>query len=377
MPDKLLFTPGPLSTSETVKQTMLHDLGSRDEAFIGAVREVRNGLLGLAGLSQEKGYEAILMQGSGTFGLESVVGSTVPRDGKLLVIVNGAYGRRIVHMAEVLGIETVPLTFSEDKQPDIPTIRDVINTEGDITNVFVVHCETTTGIVNPIEEIGRLVKASGLVYCVDAMSSFGAVPVDLEASGIDFLVSSANKCIEGVPGFSFILARKEALLKTEGYARSLSLDLLAQWKGLESNGQFRFTPPTHTILAFHAALKELASEGGVEGRAARYASNYEILLAGMTALGFDTYLPATLRGYIITSFYYPNHQNFDFDRFYNLLSDKGFVIYPGKLTQADCFRIGNIGQIHKADIEQLLIAIEETLDDMGVDMPGKTVSSGV
>lgn len=375
MPDKLLFTPGPLSTSKTVKQTMLHDLGSRDKAFIGAVREVRDGLLGLAGLSQAKGYEAILMQGSGTFGLESVVGSTVPRDGKLLVIVNGAYGRRIVHMAEVLGIETVPLTFSEDKQPDLSTIRDVINTERDITNVFVVHCETTTGIVNPIEEIGRLVKASGLVYCVDAMSSFGAVPIDLEACGIDYLVSSANKCIEGVPGFSFILARKAALLKTRGYARSLSLNLLAQWRGLESNGQFRFTPPTHTILAFHAALQELLAEGGVEGRAARYTSNYETLLAGMTAMGFAAYLPATLRGYIITSFYYPNHPNFDFDRFYNSLSDKGFVIYPGKLTQADCFRIGNIGQIYKADIEALLIAIEETLDEMGVDMPGKTVSS--
>ncbi len=374
MPDKLLFTPGPLSTSETVKRTMLHDLGSRDEAFIDAVLEVRNGLLRLAGLSQEKGYEAILMQGSGTFGLESVVGSTVPRLGKLLVIVNGAYGRRIVHMAEVLGIETLPLTFMENQVPDLDTIRHAIETDDDITTVFVVHCETTTGIINPIEDIGRLVKSKGLTYCVDAMSSFGAIPIDLEACGIDYLVSSANKCIEGVPGFSFILARKSALMQTSSYARSLSLDLYAQWNGLEANGQFRFTPPTHAILAFHQAIKELDAEGGVAARAARYASNYEILLAGMQKLGFETYLPAHLQGYIITSFYYPRHPNFDFERFYNRLSDKGFVIYPGKLSEADCFRIGNIGQIFKADIEQLLIAIQEVLAEMGVSL-SKSVSA--
>ncbi len=374
MPDKLLFTPGPLSTSETVKRTMLHDLGSRDESFIHAVKEVRSGLLRLAGLSQKKGYEAVLMQGSGTFGLESVVGSTVPRGGKLMVIVNGAYGRRIVHMAEVLGIETLPLTFGENKVPDLDTVRHAIESDGDVTNVFIVHCETTTGIVNPIEDIGKLVKSMGLIFSVDAMSSFGAIPIDLEASCIDYLVSSANKCIEGVPGFSFILARKSTLLETSGYARSLSLDLLAQWKGLEANGQFRFTPPTHAILAFHQAIKELDAEGGVKGRAARYASNYEILLAGMNKLGFETYLPSHLQGYIITSFYYPQDPKFDFERFYNLLSDKGFVIYPGKLTQADCFRIGNIGQIYKADIEQLLIAIQETLAEMGVSL-SKSVSA--
>ena len=372
MQDKLLFTPGPLSTSETVKKTMLHDLGSRDEAFIRAIREVREGLLQLAGTSQEEGYEAVLMQGSGTFGLEAVVGSTVPRGGKLLVIVNGAYGRRIVHMAEVLGIETIPLTFSENQVPDLETIQLAIEEDGGVTNVFVVHCETTTGIINPIESIGKLVQSLGITYCVDAMSSFGAVPIDLAASEIDYLVSSANKCIEGVPGFSFILARKEALLKTEGFARSLSLDLLAQWKGLESNGQFRFTPPTHTILAFHRALQELVEEGGVAGRAARYRKNYEALTAGMKALGFETYLPAKLQGYIITSFHYPADPNFDFNRFYGLLSERGFVIYPGKLTQADCFRIGNIGQIYLDDIKQLLQSIKTTLEEMGVTMPART-----
>lgn len=372
MQDKLLFTPGPLSTSASVKQAMLHDYGSRDETFITAVREVREKLLSLTGLSQALGYEAVLMQGSGTFGIESVVGSTVPRGGKLLVIINGAYGRRIAQMAGVLGIETVQLSFDEDKVPDLDTIHATLAQDPDITNVFVVHCETTTGILNPIEAIGKKVKAFGKTYCVDAMSSFGAIPVDLPAAGIDYLVSSANKCIEGVPGFSFVLAKKSALEATEGYARSLSFDLLAQWKGLEANGQFRFTPPTHTILAFHQAILELEVEGGVAGRAARYASNNKTLLEGMEAMGFKTYLDPHIQGYIITSFYYPEDNNFSFNAFYNALSDKGLVIYPGKLTKADCFRMGNIGQIFQKDIHALLSAVRDTLDEMNVVLPDAT-----
>ena len=199
------------------------------------------------------------------------------------------------------------------------------------------------------------------------MSSFGAIPVDLQASHIDFLVSSANKCIEGVPGFSFILANRGTLLATEGWARSLSFDVLAQWKGLEANGQFRFTPPTHTILAFHQALVELEEEGGVVGRGRRYAENNQALLEGMRALGFSSFLKAN-QSYIITSFYYPDHPNFDFEDFYRRLSDLDFVIYPGKLSQAACFRIGNIGQISKTDIERLLDAVQNVLAEMGVSM---------
>ena len=370
MPDKLLFTPGPLTTSDTVKQTMLHDLGSRDEAFIGAIKGVREKLLALTGLSQEMGYEAVLMQGSGTFGIESVVGSVVPRGGKLLVLINGAYGRRIAHMAEVLGIEVVRQVCGEDQTPDLDTLEKNLAEDPAITNVFTVHCETTTGILNPIDEIGKRVKAAGKTYCVDAMSSFGAIPIDLEACGIDFLVSSANKCIEGVPGFSFIIARREALLATEGHARSLSLNLLAQWKGLESNGQFRFTPPTHTILAFHQALLELEEEGGVAGRSRRYKANNDRLLSGMRELGFTPYLDPDKQGYIITSFYYPAHLDFDFETFYRQLSDRGLVIYPGKLSQADCFRIGNIGQIHREDIDRLLEAVGEVMGEMESSVMG-------
>ena len=366
MPDKLLFTPGPLTTSDSVKRTMLHDLGSRDEAFIAAVRGVRQKLLALTGLSQEKGYEAVLMQGSGTFGIESVVGSTVPRGGKLLVIINGAYGRRIAQMAEILGIDIVKLEVEEYRCPEMEPLERMLEEDPAITNVFVVHCETTTGILNPLEAIGKRVRAAGKTFCVDAMSSFGAIPVDLEACNIDFLVSSANKCIEGVPGFSFILARRESLLATDGMARSLSFDLLAQWKGLESNGQFRFTPPTHAILAFHQALVELEEEGGVAGRGRRYAANNAALLEGMETLGFSSYLDRELQSYIITSFYYPDHPAFDFESFYSRLSDQGFVIYPGKLSQADCFRIGNIGQIFLEDIERLIAAVGDVLEEIGV-----------
>ncbi|MDK1045830.1 MAG: 2-aminoethylphosphonate--pyruvate transaminase [Anaerolineales bacterium] len=364
--DKLLFTPGPLTTSMTVKQAMLRDLGSRDSEFIDLVKDIRSRLLEIGGV-RDQGYEAIIMQGSGTFTLEAVVSSSVPSDGKMLVIINGAYGRRIAQIAEIHNIRTTTLEFPENQVPDLAQIEKALETDTAITNVAVIHCETTTGLMNPVKEIGRMVQQSGARYFVDAMSSFGAVPIDLAEWGIDYLVSSANKCIEGVPGFGFALARREALMQTEGNARSLSLDLLSQWEGLEQNGQFRFTPPTHALLAFHQALLELEAEGGVAGRAARYRANYETLIAGMRALGFQEYLEPEDRGYIITSFRYPTHPNFDFDEFYKRLNDRGYVIYPGKVSQADCFRIGTIGRIFESDMNDLLAALREVVAEMGIE----------
>jgi len=263
--DKILFTPGPLTTSRTVKQAMLRDLGSRDYEFIALVKDIRQKLVKLAHGSADQ-YTAILMQGSGTFGLEAVVSSTVGAKGKLLVIINGAYGKRLAKIASLLKIETVTLECSENKTPDLEQIKSTLKANPKITNVAVVHCETTTGIINPIKEIGSIVKNAGVKYFVDAMSSFGAVPINMVECNIDYLVSSANKCIEGVPGFSFILAKLSSLKETTGYARSLSLDLLSQYFGFEKNGQFRFTPPTHALIAFHQALAELEAEGGVKGR---------------------------------------------------------------------------------------------------------------
>ena len=367
--DKPLFTPGPLTTSLSVKQAMLRDLGSRDDAFIETVRGVRKGILDVAGVRQVDGYEAILVQGSGTFSIEAVIASATPPDGKLLVIVNGAYGERIVKIARVYGIETTVLRYPENEIPNVAEVRDALSSDPAISMVVTVHCETSSGILNPIEEIGQLARAAGATYFVDSMSAFGGVSFDLAACEIDFLVSSANKCIEGVPGFGFVVCRRDALVATEGWARSLSLDLLAQWKGLESNGQFRFTPPTHAILAFEQALRELAGEGGVEGRAARYKKNRDVLLEGMHALGFNDYVPPEHRSHIITPFHYPSHPNFSFERFYALLNARGFVIYPGKVTNAECFRIGSIGRIFPSDVRSLLAAIGEVLEEMGVEMP--------
>ncbi len=363
--DKALFTPGPLTTSRTVKQAMLRDLGSRDFAFIGIVRDIRERLVALAG-ARPGDYEAILMQGSGTFAVEAVFSSAVPPDGRVLIIINGAYGQRMEKICKTLKIETTVLEYPENTLPDTREIERTLKREvGLITHVAVVHCETTTGIINPIQKIGSLAKTAGARYIVDAMSSFGAVPISVPAAHIDYLVSSANKCIEGVPGFSFAIARRETLLETEGWARSLCLDLLDQWKGLEKNGQFRFTPPTHALLAFHRALAELDAEGGPEGRAARYYKNYKTLVEGMRAMGFKEYLPAELQGYIITSFLYPDDPKWDFEEFYRRLNDRDLVIYPGKVSNADCFRIGNIGRISESDVNTLLAAIREVMNEMG------------
>ncbi len=364
--DKALHTPGPLTTSRTVKLAMLRDLGSRDTDFIALVSFIRHCLLELGEVSG-KGYEALIMQGSGTFGIESVLSSATPPDGHWLVVINGAYGHRIAAINRVLKIRTTPLEFAENERPRPHAVEAALRKDSSISHVAMVHCETTTGIFNPVQEIGRVARQHGKRYFVDAMSSFGAVPLNLAEAGIDFMVSSANKCIEGVPGFSFILVSREALLECEGRARSVSLDLLAQWRGLEGSGQFRFTPPTHALAAFAQALRELQEEGGITGRADRYRANHAALAAGMREMGFREYLHPEDQGYIINAFHYPTHRNFEFETFYRLLNDKGYVIYPGKLTQAECFRIGNIGRLFESDMHALLAAIRETLTEMRID----------
>lgn len=365
--DRILFTPGPLTTSRPVKQAMLRDLGSRDHEFIAVVHDIRRRLVAL-GQATLKQYTAVPMQGSGTFALEAVVSSVVPPGGRLMVVINGAYGRRIARIASILGIETITVEFPEDRPADVEEVQRQLAAHGNIALVAIVHCETTTGIVNPIEQIGTAAKTAGAKYFVDAMSSFGAIPISLPGCHIDYLVSSANKCIEGVPGFAFVLARLASLKDTKGYARSLSLDLYDQWAGLEKNGQFRFTPPTHAILAFHQALLELEAEGGVAGRAARYRANYETLIAGMRHMGFKEYLAPQDQGYIITSFRYPDDPAFDFERFYDALNARGYVIYPGKVSDADCFRIGNIGRIFESDVRDLLGVVEDVVQECGIKL---------
>ena len=366
--DKLLFTPGPLTTSLSVKQAMLHDAGSWHFEFNALVATLRDRLLKLAGVSRESGWETVLLQGSGTFGVEAVFQTCVPPDGKVAVLTNGAYGDRIIQMLKHARIVHAVLRTAEDQPADPAALDALLTKDKTVTHVAVVHCETTTGILNPIEALGCVCRKHGKINIVDAMSSFGAMRIDLEACGIDFLISSANKCVEGVPGFSFVLCRRAALLACEGYARSLSLDLLGKLKGFDKNGQFRYTPPTHSILAFDQALRELDAEGGIAARGARYRRNHETLVQGMKSFGFRVYLDSAVQSYIITSFYFPDDPNFTFDKFYRRLSDKGFIVYPGKISQADTFRIGSIGRLFEADMRALLLAIGETVSEMGIQL---------
>jgi 2-aminoethylphosphonate-pyruvate transaminase len=365
---KLLFTPGPLTTSKTVKEAMLEDMGSRDYAFVNAVKEIRNELLKLAHVSQAEGYECVIVQGSGTFGVESVISSVVGKKDVLLIIANGAYGERIVKMANIHQLNNYVLRFDEDQVVNPATTEEFLSSHPDITHVSCIHSETTTGLFNPITAVGALCKKYNKVFIVDAMSSFGGVSMDMKQMNIDYLVSSSNKCIEGVPGFAFALCKKTELEKAKGQARSLSLDLYEQWKGLETNGQFRFTPPTLSIMAFREAMKELDEEGGIAAREKRYRANKQILDEGMAELGFKQYLDAGIQGHIITSFLYPSDPNFNFERFYQKLNDRGFIIYPGKLSKADAFRIGNIGQIFPDDVKNLITAIREVLEEEKVNV---------
>lgn len=364
--DKPLFTPGPLTTSRSVKQAMLRDLGSRDSAFVNLVRDVRQRLLALAGVAAPD-YECVIMQGSGTYSVEAVISSAVSAQSKLLAISNGAYGQRIIQIAKVHKIDATILTYPEDAKPTAADVEAALAQDPALTHVALVHSETTTGMINPIDEIGAVVKRHKRRFIVDAMSSFGGMPLEPDKTGIDFLVSSANKCIEGVPGFGLILASRAALLECEGRARSLSLDVFEQWKALEANGQFRFTPPTHALLAFHQALDELVAEGGVIARAQRYSKNYQTLVAGMRSLGFKEYLQPQDQGHIIVSFRFPDHPRFEFEEFYSRLSDKGYVIYPGKVSNADCFRIGCIGRLFPADFAALLAAIRAVKLEMNFE----------
>jgi 2-aminoethylphosphonate-pyruvate transaminase len=364
--DKLLFTPGPLTTSHSVKAAMLHDAGSWHFEFNAVVGWIRGRLLALAGLSPDAGWEAVPLQGSGTFGVEATFVTAVPRQGRVAVLANGAYGERMVAMLRCAGIDHTVLRTAE-REPNNPQALDnLLAQDPAVTHVAAVHCETTTGILNPIAGIGAVARRHRRSFIVDAMSTFGAVPIDFEGCGIDYLVSSANKCLEGVPGFSFVLCRRAQLLASEGAARSLSLDLLGQLRGFEKNGQFRYTPPTHSLLAFAQALRELELEGGVAARGARYRRNHETLLRGMTALGFRSYLDPAVQSYLITSFHYPDHPRFTFEEFYRRLSDLGCIIYPGKISQVDLFRIGSIGRLFEADIQTLLAAIGQALADMGI-----------
>lgn len=369
--DPLLLTPGPLTTSRATKEAMLRDWGARDDAFLAMTRRIRARLVELAG--GEGTHEAVLLQGSGTFAVEAMVGTLVPREGTVLVLQNGAYGERIARIARTLGRRTVVLEAPEDRPVDPQAAADAVSRDPSITHVAVVYCETTSGILNPVEEVARVVAAAGRRLLIDAMSAFGALPCDAREIPFDALAASANKCLEGVPGVAFVLCRRSSLREAAGNAHSVALDLHDQWAYMEQTGQWRFTPPTHVVAALDRALAEHAAEGGVAGRADRYRRNCRVLVRGMREMGFVPLLPDVLQAPVIVTFHTPRDPRFVFREFYERLRAHGYVIYPGKLTKGETFRIGCIGRITESDVRGVLAAIRHVLADMGVPPP---VSSG-
>lgn len=357
-----LLTPGPLTTTDSVKKEMMFDHCTWDDDYKSITLDIRKKLLNMAHVSEEE-YTVVLMQGSGTFGVESVLTSVIGNDEKLLIVANGAYGERMVDIAEHAGIFHIIYNEVYYKVPDAQRIADILDKDPGITHVSMVHSETTSGILNDIESVAKVVRARNRTMIVDAMSSFGGVDIPVGEWGIDFIISSANKCIQGVPGFSFIIANREKLIASEGKARSLSLDLYDQWETMNKDGKWRFTSPTHVVLAFSQALKEMEEEGGIPARSRRYVENNKLLIEKMAELGIRPYIDAEHQGPIITTFYYPENHKFSFTEMYTYIKDRGYAIYPGKVTEADTFRIGNIGEIYKEDILRLMEILTDFLKE--------------
>ncbi len=361
-----LLTPGPLTTAFETKEAMLRDWGSWDGDFRAMTSHLRRELLAMIG-DENSEFDCVPMQGSGTFTVEAMLGSLLPRDSKCLVLVNGAYGQRIVKTLQYVARDHVVIDKGDYLPPRGYEVAEALANDPAITHVIVVHCETSSGILNPVEEISQATYTAGCKLLIDSMSAFGAIDLKCNEIRYEAIVSSSNKCIEGVPGFGFVIARKNALEAAKGNCHSLSLDLYDQWANMEKTGQWRFTPPTHVVAAFIEALRMHAQEGGVSARGARYAQNRDTMVAGMRGLGFETLLSDHWLSPIIVTFFNPVDKNFDFQEFYRIMKDRGFIIYPGKLTVADSFRIGCIGQIDELVMNNVVQAAKEALLEMGVD----------
>lgn len=363
---EILLTPGPLTTSERTRREMLTDWGSWDGAFISLTRSVCRDILAIAGGGET--YACVPIQGSGTFAVEAAIGTFVARSGRVLVPTNGAYADRIIKILQYLDRESVILRHDEDEPVSVDRIADALLADPAITDVAMVHCETGTGILNPLDEVARTVSQLGRSLIVDAMSSFGALPISVARAPIDVLIAASGKCLEGVPGMGFVVARKTILQSSGGNSHSLALDLNDQWAYMERTGQWRFTPPTHVVGALRSAIDQFFEEGGQEARGRRYRAQCDALLSGMRRLGFKTLLPDHSQSPIIVTFLSPEQDAFSFSELYRRVRDSGFILYPGKLTQIDTFRIGCIGAITADDIGRAVVAVGAAVAQMGVKL---------
>jgi len=360
----VLLTPGPLTTSAATRAAMLHDWGSWDSAFNALTKSVCRDLVAIVG--GEHSHVCVPLQGSGTFSVEAALGTLVPRPGRVLVANNGAYCQRIVRALGYLGRSVVVLEHREDEAADPARVDAALAADPAISHVAQVHCETGTGILNPLSEIAAVVAARGRRLIIDAMSSYGAIPIDVHDIPFDALVAASGKCLEGVPGMGFVIARRGALELAEGNSHSLAMDLHDQWLYMRRTGQWRFTPPTHVVAALRQALDQYWQEGGQPARLARYRENCRVLVNGMRALGLRPFLADAVQAPIIVTLHAPADTAYDFGDFYRRVRDKGFIIYPGKLTAVDTFRVGCIGAIDSEVLRRAVAAVGEALSDMGV-----------
>src|SRR2546430_7838199 len=362
--DPILLTPGPLTTSLQTKAAMLRDWGSWDSNFNTVTREVRDKLLGV--IDSDGAHVCVPMQGSGTFAVEAAVNSLVPRDGHVLVLINGAYGKRMAKLTEMMGRKLSLFETPDDVRTTAEDVERLLTHDPSITHVGLIHCETSTGILNPLSDIAATVARHGKSLIVDAMSSFGALPIDGRATPFDALIGASGKCVEGPPGMGFVFVRRLVLEQCAGRSTSLALDLHDQWTYMEKTTQWRFTPPTHVVVALNAALDQFAAEGGQPARLARYSRNCETLVKGMAELGFRPFLDPDIQAPIIVTFHAPPDTRYTFREFYDRVRDKGFILYPGKLTQVETFRVGCIGAIGPDEMRHAVNAIRDAIAEMGI-----------
>lgn len=361
----ILLTPGPLTTAQRTRDAMGVDWGSRDNQFNAMMVNIRQILTGI--INGQESHVCVPLQGSGTFAVEAAIGTLIPRDGVVLTLINGAYGARIAQICHVLGREVITLTSPESQQTTAVEVAEMLDKHPEITHVTLVHCETSVGIENPLVEIAQTVAAKGRRLLVDAMSSFGALPFDVQQAPCDAVIAASGKCLEGAPGMGFVLANKATLLDCKGQAHSLVLDLYDQYLNMEATGQWRFTPPTHVIAALHEALVQFNEEGGQPARLDRYQKNFDTLANGLDKLGLKRYIPKEIQAPIIVTFHAPDDEHYQFSEFYNRVREKGFVLYPGKLTEVETFRVGCIGDVQPFEIQAAVDAIACTLNEMGIE----------
>src|SRR3954471_1944759 len=362
--DPILLTPGPLTTTLQTRQAQLRDYGSRDIAFI----EMTAGLVTQLNDIVHGGddHACVLMQGSGTFSVEAALGTLVPKSGHILVCINGEYGKRIAKICEILARRHTIVQSAEDEPTTAKMVDAALAADASITHVSIVHCETSTGILNALEEIAAVVAKHQRGLFIDAMSSFGALEIDARKIRFDGVVAASGKCLESVPGMGFAILRKAALEQCKGNCHSLSLDLYDQWQAYQRTKQWRFTPPTTVVAALAEALKQFQAQGGGGGRGGRYRQNCAALIEGMEKLGFVSFLPRAIQAPIITTWHAPADPNYDFNVFYDKVRSRGFTLYPGRLTQVETFRVGCIGAIGESEMKEAVAAIAAIVKEMGI-----------